>query len=327
MIQPPTLRDVYKAKKTIAPYLARTPLHYSAGLSQLFGAEVYLKHEEYHPLGAFKVRAGINILASLDEDERRRGIITASTGNHGQAIAHACQVFGARALIAMPEKDPNPIKVAAMEALGAELIYYGETFDDAKAHAERLVGEEGYRYVHPTEEPLIIAGAGTQALEIIEDLPDVEVMYLPLGGGSGVAGACTVANAISPEIKVRAVQAEGAPAGILSWKQGQLVQAPMDTFAEGIATMSGYELPQRIIRHKLDDFVLVSDDEIRFAIGLLVEKAHTMAEGAGAAATAGALKQISDLKGKKVSITVSGGNTTAAHLSQALKVYQDNSLK
>ena len=326
MIQPPTLRDVYKAKKTIAPYLARTPLYYSIGLSQLFEAEVYLKHEEYHPLGAFKIRAGINVLASLSEEERQRGIITASTGNHGQAIANACQVFGARSFIAMPEKDPNPIKVAAMEALGAELIYYGETFDDAKAHAERLVHEEGYRYIHPTEEPLIIAGAGTQALEIIEDLPEVEVMYLPLGGGSGVAGACTVANAISPDIKVRAVQAEGAPAGFLSWQQGQLVQAPMNTFAEGIATMNGYELPQRIIRHKLDDFVLVSDDEIRFAIGLLVEKAHTMAEGAGAAATAGALKQKKDFKGKRVSITISGGNTTADHLSEALEVYHNSTV-
>ena len=326
MIQPPTLRDVYKAKKTIAPYLARTPLYYSIGLSQLFEAEVYLKHEEYHPLGAFKIRAGINVLSSLSEEERQRGIITASTGNHGQAIANACQVFGARALIAMPEKDPNPIKVAAMEALGAELIFYGETFDDAKAYAERLVHEEGYRYIHPTEEPLIIAGAGTQALEIIEDLPEVEVMYLPLGGGSGVAGACTVANAISPDIKVRAVQAEGAPAGFLSWQQGQLVQAPMNTFAEGIATMNGYELPQRIIRHKLDDFVLVSDDEIRFAIGLLVEKAHTMAEGAGAAATAGALKQKKDFKGKRVSITISGGNTTADHLSEALEVYHNSTV-
>ena len=149
---------------------------------------------------------------------------------------------------------------------------------------------------------------------------------MPLGGGSGVAGACTVANAISPDIKVRAVQAEGAPAGFLSWQQGQLVQAPMNTFAEGIATMNGYELPQRIIRHKLDDFVLVSDDEIRFAMGLLVEKAHTMAEGAGAAATAGALKQKTDLKGKRVSITISGGNTTADHLSDALKVYYNSTV-
>ena len=322
MVQPPTLLDAYEARKTIAPYLARTPLHYSPGLSQLFEAEIYLKHEEYHPLGAFKGRGGINLLAHLSDDERQRGVITASTGNHGQSIASACRLFGARALIALPEKDPNPLKVSAMQALGGELVFYGENFDEAKAHAERLAREEGYRYVHPTDEPLLIAGVGTQALEVIEDLPDVDIMYLPLGGGSGVAGACIVAHAIGPGIKVRAVQSEGAPAGYLSWQQGQLVQAPMNTFAEGIATMNGYELPQRIIRHYLDDFVLVSDDDLRNAMGLLVEKAHTLSEGAGAAATAGALKQREDLKGKKVSITISGANTTAAHLMAALEVYR-----
>ena len=326
MIQPPSLRDVYEARKTIAPYLARTPLHFSAGLSRLFDAEVYLKHEEYHPLGAFKGRGGINLLAHLDDEERKRGVITASTGNHGQSIANACQIFGAKALIALPARDPNPLKVAAMQALGAELVFHGENFDEAKAHAEGLAREEGYRYVHPTDEPLLIAGVGTQALEIIEDLPDVEVMYLPLGGGSGVSGACIVAHGIDPRIRVRAVQSEGAPAGFLSWQQGQLVQAPMTTFAEGIATMNGYELPQRIIRHLLDDFVLVSDDEIRIAMGLLVEKAHTLAEGAGAAATAGALKQRESLKGKKVAITISGANITAPALENALEVYRNSSV-
>ena len=324
MIQIPTLRDVYKARKTISPYLTRTPLHFSAGLSQFLDAEVYLKHEDYLPLGAFKARGGINLLAHLSEEERNRGVITASTGNHGQSIARACQIFGARALIALPAKDPNPVKVAAMEALGAELIFHGDSFDEAKAHCERLAAEEGYRYVHPTDEPLLIAGVATQTLEVIEDLPDVDVLYLPMGGGSGLSGACIVANAINSAIQVRGVQSEAAPAGYLSWQQGQLVQAPMHTFAEGIATQSGYELPQRIIRHLLDDFVLVTDDEIRNAVGLLIEKAHTMAEGAGAAATAGAVKQKDTLSGKKVAITISGGNTTVPQLLDALKVYLDN---
>ena len=320
-MQPPTLRDVYEARKTIAPYVARTPLQYSAGLSRVLDAEVYLKHEEHHPLGAFKVRGGINLLAHMSEEERSRGLVTASTGNHGQSIASACRIFGAKALIALPAKDPNPLKVAAMEALGAELVFHGDNFDETKAHCERLAAEEGYRYVHPSDEPLLIAGVATQALEIIEDLPDVEVLYLPLGSGSGVAGACVVASAIAPAIKVRAVQSAGAPAGYLSWKQGELVHAPMNTFAEGIATMSGYELPQQIIRYALDDFVLVSDDEIRQAMGLLIEEAHTLAEGAGAVATAGAYKQRESLAGKKVSITVSGANTTAAQLVAALETY------
>ena len=321
MMGPPTIRDVYEARKIIAPYLARTPLQYSAGLSGLFDAEVYLKHEEHLPLGAFKSRGGINLLAHMSEEERSRGLITASTGNHGQSIASACRIFGARALIGLPAKDPNPVKVAAMEALGAELVFHGDNFDEARAHCERLADEEGYRYVHAVNEPLLIAGVATQALEIIEDLPDVEVLYLPMGGGTQVSGACVVADALAPGVKVRAVQAERAPAGYLSWKQRELVQAPMNTFAEGIGTVSGYELPQEIIRDALDDFVLVSDDEIRQAMGLLIEKAHTLAEGAGAAATAGAYKQRESLAGKKVSVTVSGANTTAAQLMAALEAY------
>ncbi len=320
----PTLRDVYQAKKTIAPYLQRTPLHYSAGLSQFLDAEVYLKHEEYLPLGAFKGRGGINLLANLSQEERDRGVITASTGNHGQSIANACREFGVRAMIGLPEKA-NPVKVAAMQALGAELIFHGENFDQAREYCERLAREEGYRYVHAVNEPLLIAGVGTAALEIIEDLPDVEVLIVPLGGGSGVSGACVVAKAIDPEIEVLAVQSESAPAGYLSWKAGDIVQAEMTTFAEGVATTMGYELTQRIIAELLDDFLLVTDDDIRYAIGLLVEKAHTLAEAAGAVALAGAVKNADRLKGKKVSITVSGANITAGTLADALKVYKARS--
>ena len=150
----------------------------------------------------------------------RRGLITSSTGNHGQSIASAGREFGVRVLIGLPE-NANPVKVAAMRALGAELIFHGETFDDAREHCERLAREEGYRYVHAVNEPLLIAGVGTAALEIIEDLPDVDVMMLPLGGGSGISGACIVAKSMDPSIQVYAVQSEAAPAAYLSWKQGQ----------------------------------------------------------------------------------------------------------
>ncbi len=324
MMEHPTLRDVYAARKLISQYLPRTPLHYSAGMSDFLGAEVYLKHEEYHPLGAFKQRGGINFLAHLTAEERARGVITASTGNHGQSIASACRIFGARALIALPE-GANPLKVAAMRALGAELVFHGSMYDEARAHAERLAEEEGYRYVHPSNEPLLISGVATEALEIVEDLPDVEVILVPLGGGSGVAGTCIVAKGIDPAIEVMAVQSEAAPAGYLSWAQGQLVQAPMNTFAEGVATAGGYQLPQEILRHRLDDFVLVSDDEIRRAIGLLIEKAHTLAEGAGATATAGAVKVKERLRGRKVAVVVSGANVTVGQLQEALGVYQGES--
>ena len=320
-MQAPTIRDVYRAKQTISPYFHRTPLHYSMGLSELLEAEVYIKHEEHLPLGAFKSRGGINLLSNLSEDEKRRGIITSSTGNHGQSIASAGREFGVRVLIGLPE-NANPVKVAGMRSLGAELIFHGESFDDARSYCERLAREEGYRYVHAVNEPLLIAGVGTASLEIIEDLPDVEVMFLPLGGGSGISGACIVAKAIDPDIQVIAVQSAEAPAAYLSWKRGELVDAPMSTFAEGIATQSGYELPQQIMRDLLDDFLLVSDDDIRRAIGLLVEKAHTLAEPAGATALAGAVNHAAQIKGKKVSITVSGANITSERLAEALGTYQ-----
>ena len=319
-MQAPTIRDVYRARKTIAPYFQRTPLHYSMGLSELLDAEVYLKHEEHLPLGAFKSRGGINLLSSLSDDEKRRGLITSSTGNHGQSIASAGREFGVRVLIGLPE-NANPVKVAAMRSLGAELIFHGENFDDARDYCERLAREEGYRYIHAVNEPALIAGVGTASLEIIEDLPDIEVMMLPLGGGSGIAGACIVAKSIAPSIQVYAVQSEAAPAAYLSWKKGELVEAPTDTFAEGVATKAGYELPQRIMADLLDDFLLVNDDDIRRAIGLLVEKAHTLAEPAGATAVAGAVKHADRLKGKKVSITVSGANITAERLAESLFTY------
>ena len=320
-MQAPTLRDVYRAKKTIAPHISRTPLHFSSGLSEMLDAEVYLKHEEYLPLGAFKGRGGINLLANLSDEEKERGLITASSGNHGQSMASACKLFGVKAIIGLPE-DANPNKVAVMRALGAELVFHGADFDSARLHCETLAKEEGYRFVHPVNDPLLIAGVGTQALETLEDLPDVQVLMLPLGGGSGVSGACIVAKGIDPSVEVLAVQSEQAPAGYLSWKQGQIVEAEMNTFAEGVATRSGYELAQSIIRELLDDFLLVSDEEIHRAIGTLVDKAHTLAEGAGATALAGAIKYPEKVKGKKVAITISGGNITAEQLSQSLEVYR-----
>ena len=320
-MQAPTLRDIYRAKKTIAPHIPRTALHYSSGLSEMLSAEVYLKHEEHLPLGAFKGRGGINLLANLSDEEKKRGQITASSGNHGQSMASACKLFGVKAVIGLPE-DANPNKVAAMRALGAELVFHGADFDAARLHCERLAKEEGYRFVHPVNDPLLIAGVGTQTLETVEDLPDVEVLMLPLGGGSGISGACIVAKGIDPSIEVLAVQSEQAQAGYLSWKKGEIVESEMNTVAEGIATRSGYELAQQIMADLLDDFLLVSDDEIHQAIGTLVDKAHTLAEGAGATALAGAIRYPEKVKGKKVAITVSGGNITVDQLRESLNVYQ-----
>ena len=246
-----------------------------------------------------------------------QGFITASTGNHGQSVANACKLFGASAVVVVPE-GANYLKVEAMRNLGAEVVFRGNNFDESKAYSEFLAQKNGYRFVHAANEPLLIAGVGTAYLEVIEDFPDVEYMFVPLGGGSGVSSACIVAKSINPHIKVIAVQSEQAPAGYLSWKEGNLVEAPSYTIAEGLATQNGYELPQTIMRDYLDDFVLVTDEEIYAAIRILIEKAHTLTEGAGAAAMAGALKVKNDIRGKKVAIAVSGGNITLANLREAI---------
>ena len=317
----PNLRDVLDARKTIAPYVSRTPLISYAALDSFIGAEVRLKHENHHPLGAFKVRGGINFLAHLSEEQRRRGLTTASTGNHGQSVANACRLFGAKAVIVVP-KNANPLKVKSMENLGAEVLHHGGNFDEARGYSERLAKEEGYRYVHAADEPLLVAGVATFALEIIEDFPDVEYILVPLGGGSGAAGASIVAKAVNPNIRVVAVQSEQAPAGYLSWKNRRITEAPMHTIAEGLATQTGYELPQSIIWDLLDDFLLVSDEEIARAIAILIEKAHTLAEEAGAAALAGAIKMKDELKGKRVAVVVTGSNITLDRLKEALELYQ-----
>ncbi len=314
----PTLADVLEARKTIAPYVKPTPLISYAALDAFLGAEARLKHENHHSLGSFKIRGGVNFLAHLSQEQRRLGLITASTGNHGQSVASACRVFGAKAVIVVP-KGANPLKVKSMQNLGAQVLFHGANFDEARQHSERLAKEEGYRYVHAANEPLLVAGVATYALEIIEEFPDVDYILAPLGGGSGAAGCCIVAKAVNPRIQVVAVQSEQAPAGHLSWKARRIIESPMQTKAEGLATMTGYEFPQRILWELLDDFLLVSDDEISRAIGILIEKAHTLAEDAGAAALAGAIKMKDRLRGKKVAIVVSGSNITVDRLKGALE--------
>src|SRR5947207_2792221 len=174
--------DVLKAKRRIAPYLRPTPLFTYPALSELVGTEVWVKHENHQPVGAFKVRGGVNLVSQLDEDERRRGVITASTGNHGQSIGYAASLFGVRAVVCVPE-GANPVKLASMRALGAELVVHGGDFDDAREHCEGLAAEHGYRYVHSGNEPLLIAGVATEALEILEEQPGIDVVIVPIGGG------------------------------------------------------------------------------------------------------------------------------------------------
>lgn len=313
----PTLQDIIAARPHVYRYLNPTPLYHYNGLSELIGAEVWVKHENHQPVGAFKVRGGLNLAAHLTEDERRAGLFTASTGNHGQSIAFAARVHGIKATIAVPERA-NPSKVAAMRGLGADVVLHGPDFDAAR---EWVMGEaeaQQGRFVGPTEEQLI-CGVGTYALEIIEDLPEVDSIIVPVGAGSGAGGVGIVAKTINPSIEVIAVQSAQAPAMQLSWRSGKLVTAEMNTFAEGVATRVPFENTQRIMRKYLDDFVLVDDENIKNAIVLLLENTHNLAEGAGAAPLAGALQLKERLAGKKIVLVLSGGNLSLEKLTGILR--------
>ncbi len=315
--QIPTLADVQAARRRIAPHLQPTPLYQYGALSKLVGTEVFVKHENHLPIGAFKVRGGVNLVSRLSEDERRRGVVTASTGNHGQSIAFAAGRFGVRAVVCVPE-GANPVKLAAMERLGADLVVHGRDFDDAREHCEALAREHGYRYIHSGNEPHLIAGVGTATLELLEAEPGIDVLIVPIGGGSGAAGACVAGKAVKPELEVIGVQSSAAPAAYRSWKARQLLEDRMETRAEGLATRVAFELPQRILWQHLDDFVLVDEDELERAVVLMIEGTRNLVEPAGAAPLAAALKLRERLAGKKVVLVLSGGNISPDQLRALL---------
>jgi threonine dehydratase len=310
----PDLADVLAARQRIAPYLGPTPLYRYPALDTLTGTQLWIKHENHQPVGAFKVRGGVNLLTQLTQDERNAGVTSASTGNHGQSIAYAANLLGIRAIICMPEES-NPVKVESMQALGAELVFHGRDFDDAREHCEKLAAEHGYRYVHSANEPALIAGVGTYCLEILETQPDIEVIVVPIGGGSGACGTCVVAKAARPSIQVIGVQAEAAPSAYLSWRAGQLTAATTQTIAEGLATRTSFELTQRILRDLLDDFVLVSEHALKSATRTMIEKTRNLVEPAGAAALAAVLSDPDRFAGREVAVVCSGGNISPAQLT------------
>ena len=318
----PTLHDIIAARPNVYRYLKPTPLYHYSGLSELVGTQVWVKHENHQPVGAFKVRGGLNLAANLTEAEREAGLFTASTGNHGQSIAFSARAYGIKATIAVPE-GANPGKVAAMRGLGAEVVFHGHDFDTAR---EWIMGEaeaHGGRFIGPTEE-LLICGVGTYALEIVEELPEVDTIIVPVGAGSGACGVSIVAKSINPKIEVIAVQSAQAPSMQRSWQRGELVTAEMNTFAEGIATRVPFQNTQRIMRQYLDDFVLVDDADIKHAVGLLLEHTRNLAEGAGAAPLAAALQMKDRLVGKKVVLILSGGNLSMEKLKGILSTYETN---
>ena len=313
----PQLDDVLDARRVIAPHLAPTPLRRYPLLDELTGTATWVKHENHHPTGAFKVRGGVNLIAQLSPEWRAHGVTAASTGNHGQSIAYAAQLFGVSATIFVP-RGANPGKVASMRSMGAEVVEQGSDFDEAREQCAEFAAERGARYVHSGNEPLLIAGVGTATLELLESEPRLEVVIVPVGGGSGAAAASLVAKAVQPRIEVIGVQSEAAPAAYRAWRAGRLLEDEMHTFAEGLQTRVAFELPQRIMADQLDDFVLVSDDEIRRATLKLIELTRNLVEPAGAAPLAAALRLRAHLEGKRVALIATGGNITPAQLADLL---------
>lgn len=313
-LRKPTLLDVLDARKQIRMYLDPSPLRNYSSLDRLAGAKIWVKHENLLPTGAFKVRGGINLVSRLDADTRDRGVVAASTGNHGQSVAYAARLFDVNAVICAPTNS-NPVKVEAMRDLGAEVILVGKDYDEAREHCEQLAVQLRYRYIHSGDEPDLIAGVATHTLEILEERPDVEIVIVPVGGGSGAAGACVVAKALNRTVQVIAVQSASAPTAHDSWRAGQAVERPNTTIADGLATRVAFQLPRSILRDNLDDFVLVSDEELLDAVAIMIEKTRTLVEPAGAAAlaaTLGPLRQY--VAGRTVAILCSGANLSPAHL-------------
>lgn len=312
------LADVYAARQRIAPVIRPTPLLRHPLLAEALACDVAVKHENHNPTGAFKVRGGLNLIASLGAGERRRGVVTASTGNHGQSIAFACQREGVSCAVYVPRAN-NPEKNAAMRAYGAAVVEHGRDFDEAREEVERVAAAEGRRYVHSANEPLLIAGVATYALEIFEALPHADVVFVPIGGGSGASGLCLVRSALGLKTRIVGVQAERADAFARSWRTGaRVVGASADTFAEGMATRVTFDLTFEMLARELDDVVTLSEAELADGVRLALRATHNLAEGAGAAPIAAARKLASSLAGQTVVCVMSGGNIDTRTLARIL---------
>ena len=314
---PVTLDDIQSARSIVYGALRPTPLLRHALLDAETGLTIYVKHENHNPTGAFKVRGGLNLIGRLSPAERR-GVITATTGNHGQSIALACQREGVPCTIVVPQGN-NPEKNAAMRALGATVLEEGKDFDEAREHVERLQRANGLRYVHSANEPHLIAGVATYALEIFEELPDVDVILVPIGGGSGACGCSLVRTFTGSRADVIGVQAAGADAFARSWRTGTRVSDDrIATFAEGMATRVTFDLTFGILRDQLNDIVTLTEEELADGVRLALKTTHNLAEGAGAASLAAAVKLRDRLRGKKVVCVMSGGNIDRATLGRIL---------
>jgi threonine dehydratase len=317
---PVTIEDVRSARERLRPFLATTPLRSYPALDAAVGEGIRLlvKHENFQPTGAFKVRNALSALTSLPEATRARGVVAATRGNHGLGLAWAARALGVPATVCVPLGN-NPEKNAAVVALGARLVEEGRDYDESVATAERLVREEGLHLVHSTNDRGVVAGAGTLALEMLEEAEGLDALVFSVGGGSQAVGGLTVARALRPGLPVYAVQAAGARAIHDAWHLGRPVSKPSaDTFADGLATRNTYPFTFGALREGLAGFVAVPDGAIADALRLLLATTHTLVEGAGAAGLAGVRALRGTLAGRTVGIVLSGANIDAPTLARVL---------
>jgi threonine dehydratase len=306
--------DVTRARPVVHQHLPPTPVRSYPALDAAAGATVLVKHENLQPVGAFKVRGGLTLLAAMSGQDRSRGTVSYSTGDHARSLAYASRAYGAPCTVVMPAAAA-PAKAKAIEELGAQVVLHGDDLEAAQRHAEKLAEQSGARLVSPGDTPELLAGVGTLYLEIFEAHPDLDAVLVPVGSGTGASAATVVARELAPGCRVIGVQSHGSRAAHDSWRSGELVKRPNRTRVAGLATGRGYALPQSVMRAGLADFLLVTDDDIAAAQRLLATTADTVAEGAGAAALAGLLSRPDLFAGTRVAIVCTGGNADEAELA------------
>lgn len=312
------LQKIKEAKKNISSVVRKTPLFYSSTFSRETGYEVYLKCENKQKTGAFKLRGAYNKIVSLSEEEKQNGVIASSAGNHAQGVAYAATAFGIKSTIVMPKTAPQA-KVQATKGYGAEVVQFGEVYDECYSKALEIQKESGATFVHPFNDIDVMAGQGTIALEILEELPDTDAIIVPIGGGGLIAGIATAAKAIRPDIKIIGVQPSIIASTKASLKEDKIVTLPgAKSLADGISVKTPGDITFEYIKQYVDEVVTVSEDEIAYGIFKLMEKSKLISEGAGASTLAALLADKIKIPGKKVVSLISGGNIDIAMISKII---------
>jgi len=313
-----SFQDILEANRKIRNFIIRTPTYLSVVFSRRTGAEVYLKLESFQPVGVFKIRGAINKICSLSPSELKKGLIASSSGNHGLSVAYAAKIFGAKAIVVVPENAVKE-KVEAIESYGAEVVKHGKDYDEAYSKALEIQRKTKTTFIHPFNDPFVIAGQGTVGLELLEDVPDLNTIIVPIGGGGLISGLSIAAKILNPDIRIVGVQSEAAPALYRSWKAGKIVEVDsVNTIADGLATKKPLDLTFRIIKRHVDDILLVTDQEIGEAVLALLREAHVLAEPSGAASLATLLFRYHTKPEEKVAVIISGANISIDYLTALL---------